>query len=230
MMKLTITQVSKSLNLPLDTLHRWIRQGRIPFEKEGDVFRFDLQVIEKWSKIHNFIFTHPREAPVEPEPEAESPLTLITAMGRGGVMHDIPGGDVASVLEAAVAALPRLADDVRRRLLERLMQRERLMSTGVGKGIAIPHPRMPLASDFPQPVISTVFPVSPVDFQAVDNRPVFVLFLLLSPSSQIHLQLLSRLSYCVRDDRFVTFLKTRPDAPTLLQRVAEAEAVLDAGL
>jgi PTS system nitrogen regulatory IIA component len=62
---------------------------------------------------------------------------------------------------------------------------------------------------------------------AVDSRPVFVLFLLLSPTPREHLQILSRLSFCVRDDAFVAFLKDRPDTDDFFARIAAFEQALD---
>jgi PTS system nitrogen regulatory IIA component len=107
------------------------------------------------------------------------------------------------------------------------MARERLASTGIGNGIAIPHPRDPLSNPPEAPIIITYFLKTPVNFKAVDDQPVSVLFLLISPTVKHHLHLLSRLSYCIRNRSFVAFLNTHPDAVALQARVAECEIQLD---
>jgi PTS system nitrogen regulatory IIA component len=66
----------------------------------------------------------------------------------------------------------------------------------------------------------------PVDFKAVDHLPVFVMFVLLSPSVKAHLHLLSRLTYCVRDDAFVAFLKTKPAPTDFFEHIARLEKQL----
>jgi PTS system nitrogen regulatory IIA component len=112
-------------------------------------------------------------------------------------------------------------------LLTRLLEREAMASTGVGKGVAIPHPRTPMKKAVPYPTICTFFLKTAVDFQAIDDKPVFILFILLSPSTKGHLHCLSRLAFCVRDDAFITFLRSRPVPDALYERVAAFEQQLD---
>lgn len=85
-----------------------------------------------------------------------------------------------------------------RDVLETLMQRERLGSTGVGRGIAIPHARIPQVSK-----IVSVFArlQEPIDFDALDGEPVDLIFLLLAPehAGADHLKALARLSRLLRD-------------------------------
>jgi PTS system nitrogen regulatory IIA component len=79
----------------------------------------------------------------------------------------------------------------------------------------------------PSPTICTFFLKNAVAFQAIDDKPVFILFLLLSPSTKAHLHCLSRLAFCVRNDGFVTFLRSRPTSDALYERVAAFERQLD---
>jgi PTS system nitrogen regulatory IIA component len=123
--------------------------------------------------------------------------------------------------------MPVLTKTSKKELYRLLLERERLTSTGIGKGIAIPHPRDPLSDTLKNPLISTCFLENPVDFGAVDDRPVFVLFILLSQSIEIHLHLLSRFSFCVRDNSFVEFLKKSPDEASFFAKIADFEKQLD---
>ena len=102
-----------------------------------------------------------------------------------------------------------------------------MASTGIGNGIAIPHPRDPLSRPPEMPAITTCFLKKPVDFNAIDDQPVSVCFVLISPTVKHHLHLLSRLSYCIRDKAFVAFLHRHPDAVDLYSRVAAVERQLD---
>jgi PTS system nitrogen regulatory IIA component len=79
-----------------------------------------------------------------------------------------------------------------------LLERERLGSTGLGKGVAIPHARVP---DLPHTVAAMLTLESPVDFESVDNQPVDIAFALLVPEDDTdnHLQHLSRLVTLFRD-------------------------------
>jgi PTS system nitrogen regulatory IIA component len=170
------------------------------------------------------------EGPAEDQATDEAPDTLdslVAAMQRGSVCHELPGLDANAVLRSVVDCMDFLAEDIKDELFDKLIERERLASTGIGNGIAIPHPRDPLSLPPERPVISTCFMAQPVNFNAIDDQPVLVFFVLISPTVRQHLHLLSRLSYCIRDREFVAFLRTHPAAQELFAQVAGFEKQLD---
>ncbi|BBO81670.1 PTS sugar transporter subunit IIA [Desulfosarcina ovata] len=224
-MKLSMKTVAGALDLPVSTLERWIRQGRIPIQRSGRDVIFAQPALEKWAATHNLPFSLDETPPVHLLP---APLeSLASAMQRGKVYHHVDGQDATSALKSAVACMDVLPSGIGEELFNKLIEREQLASTGIGNGIAIPHPRDPLSQPPGQAIISTCFLERPVDFNAIDDRPVFVLFLLISPTVKLHLHLLSRLSYCIRDREFVRFLKAQPEAAALFSRVSSAEMQLD---
>jgi PTS system nitrogen regulatory IIA component len=100
-----------------------------------------------------------------------------------------------------------------RLIVERLVERERLGSTGFGGGIAIPHGKIDGISQ----VVGVFARLSaPIDFQAIDDLPVDIVFLLLSPpeAGVEHLKALARVSRKLRDKAFVAKLRgaASPDA------------------
>lgn len=94
---------------------------------------------------------------------------------------------------AAVYGLNR--DEV----LAKIEEREKLGSTGFGRGVAIPHARVPGVT---RPVAAVLRPESPVAFDAVDGRPVDIVFGLLSPehAGAMHLHALAAISRLMRDE------------------------------
>ncbi len=224
-MELTINELAKCLGLPLTTVERWIRQGRIPIQKRGTVCIFKESALEKWAGTHNLVFSLERSEISEISYDLE-PENLLPAVERGGVYYDVTGKDVKTVLKSAVDKIPFLSDDAKDELHERLMQREEMTSTGIGKGVAIPHPRSPMSGTIVNPFIFTCFLEKPVNFGAIDDKPVFVMFILLSPNVKIHLHLLSRLSFCLRDDKFVEFLKNPPEQNGFFSKIAEFDSMI----
>ncbi|MCG6894844.1 MAG: PTS sugar transporter subunit IIA [Desulfobacteraceae bacterium] len=224
-MKQPLPEIACRMDLHVDTLERWIRQGRIPIRKSGGFGDYDESVLAQWARKHNLPLKTDADAPADACLAKEE--TLHQAMSRGGVLHGITGTDTESVLSQLVAAVPDLTSPQREELLQRLMEREALTSTGIGKGVAIPHPRSPISDSPPSPRIVTGFTVEPVHYRAIDDKPVFVLFLLLCPTTQIHLQLLSRLAFCLRDSAFLTFLQTQPARRELLDRIAGFDRQLE---
>jgi PTS system nitrogen regulatory IIA component len=224
-MKLTINEVAQCLRLPVTTVDRWIHQGRIPIQKSSNGYIVNESALEKWAAMYRLPFSLPKK--VNTQPQEVRLENLLPAMNRGGVIYGIKGADVATVLKGAVEKMNLPFSASKEKLYQCLLEREYLTSTGIGKGVAIPHPHDPLPDAFEKPVITTCFLDKPIDFNAIDDRLVFVMFILLSPSIKIHLHLLSRLSFCVRDNAFVKFLKTFPDSSSYFSKIADFEKQLD---
>ena len=107
-----------------------------------------------------------------------------------------------------------------RRIFETILQRERLGSTGVGNGIAIPHGKLAGVER-----MTGVFArlINPVEFDAIDNAPVDLVFLLLAPENAgaDHLKALSRIARTLRDPARVERLRATDDADALLAVLSE---------
>ncbi len=106
-------------------------------------------------------------------------------------------------------------------MLERLEEREALGSTGFGRGVAIPHARVP---GLKRPVAALLRLKEPVDFAAADGLPVDLVFGLLSPENAgvTHLHALAAISRVVRDERTHDALMEARDAQTLYALLANA--------
>ena len=106
-------------------------------------------------------------------------------------------------------------------LLHVLLARENLQSTGIGEGVAIPHVRNPIVLHVPRPLVTLCFLDQPVDFEALDGKPVHALFSLICPTVRAHLALLSRLAFALHDARFKRVIAEQGPADEVL---AEAGA------
>lgn len=224
-MKLTLQQVARALDSPQETIERWVRQGRIPIAKNGNEYSLNIKTLEKWATQRKLPFVLPTNCNESPPPPAFE--SLLDAMRIGKICQATEGNDAKSALTSAVNCVPGLSSNEQLELYHRLLERESLASTGIGKGIAIPHPRTPLSQRLEHSQITTCFLKEPVDFNAIDDKPVFVFFILLSPSVKHHLHLISRLSFCLRNDKFVSFLRQKPQAQAILQKIADFESALD---
>ena len=103
-----------------------------------------------------------------------------------------------------------------------LLQRERLGSTGLGQGIAIPHGKIPGLKG----IVGIFARLSePIDFEAVDGEPVDIVFLLLAPegAGADHLKALARISRLLREGSAVEKLRGSRDAAALYAVLTEGE-------
>jgi len=136
---------------------------------------------------------------------AERPLASL--IRRGGFYQGIPGTSPREVLSSLIETL-RLPSSVRGEdLLRAVLEREALMSTGIGGGIALPHPRNPLVLSPEEQFVTAALLEIPVGWQALDGKPVDTLFLIVSASSKAHLRILSEINYFCRQQDFVQLLR-----------------------
>jgi nitrogen PTS system EIIA component len=154
---------------------------------------------------------------------------LAERVARGGVYYNIEGENPVAVLRNMVQniALPELVE--REALLQAVLERETLSCTSIGDGIAIPHPRNPMLKDVSEERVAVCFPRHPVSYAALDHRPVFVLFLILSSGTKTHLYTLSELSFLCHQPEFRAFLAEKPSRALLAERIAKEEAVWKRG-
>lgn len=209
-----VKDVAELLNISEKTVYRWIDERKLPGYRLSGQYRFNRAELLEWATA-NRINVSPR---IFEEPESKSvPLPeLSDALELGGVFYRLSGGDKASVLRSVVEML-RLPDKVDREfLLQVLLAREALESTGIGDGIAIPHVRNPIVLHVPHPLVTLCFLEAPVDFGALDGQPVNALFTLVSPTVKAHLHLLSRLAFALRDPEFKALIARQASRDQIL--------------
>jgi PTS system nitrogen regulatory IIA component len=125
------------------------------------------------------------------------------------------------VLNELASHAARLTGLDERSVFEALLQRERLGSTGIGEGIAIPHGKLPGL----QGLFGLVARMEkPVDFEALDGQPVDILFLLLAPegAGADHLKALARIARALREPGVVERIRAARDAAALYAVVADS--------
>jgi PTS system nitrogen regulatory IIA component len=131
------------------------------------------------------------------------------------IIADLKGKTKKQVLEELVGHLASTCAAIDSdELLRVLIEREKLGSTGIGNGIAIPHGKLSGLKD-----IALVFGKSSsgIDFDSIDGKPVQLFFLLVAPanSAGVHLKALARLSRLLKDSSFRTRLLDSRDADQL---------------
>jgi PTS system nitrogen regulatory IIA component len=123
---------------------------------------------------------------------------------------DLRAGSKRQVLQGLADAAARTTGLDADAVLDALMQREKLGTTGVGDGVAIPHARLPGLTTLVGFVARLP---KPVDFDALDGEPVDLVVLLLAPDAAgvDHLRALARIARVLRDPELRTALRAAPD-------------------
>lgn len=224
-MQLSVQQAAAFLNVSVETVHKWVQRDAIPAHRVGGEPRFIRAELLEWATSRN-LGVSPALFRDDAAGAAGNP-SLADALAEGGVFHRVPGRDQPSVLRAVVESL-RLPDTVDRAfLLDVLLAREAMGSTGIGDGIAVPHVRNPVVLHVPTPSVTLSFLEHAIDFGAVDGQPVDTLFTLVSPTIKAHLSLLSRIGFVLRDSGVRSALKRRASEADVIAAVATAEVAAD---
>lgn len=225
-MQLTVRDVSSLLKVSEKTVYRWIGQGILPAYRVNDQYRFNRAELLEWATSRKLNVA--AELFEEPESHATPIPGLVEALQAGGIFYRVGGTDRESALRSLVEYM-RLPEEVDRDFLLRvLLAREALQSTGIGDGIAIPHVRNPIVLHVARPMITLCFLEHPVEFAALDGKPVSVLFSLISPTVRGHLRLLSRLSFALSDRGFKDAVLRQASRDEILAEARRVEAGLGA--
>ncbi len=128
-------------------------------------------------------------------------MKILDVLVEEAVLVDLNAADKKGVLEELVKPISGVARIESSELVKVLMDRERLGSTGIGGGIAIPHGKMKGLDTL---ILGFGLSRQGVDFESMDNRPAHIFFLLLTPenSTGVHLKLLARISKLLKDESF----------------------------
>ena len=129
-------------------------------------------------------------------------MTLLDILSSDSTIVDLKGEtkeDIIAELVNSLAIDDAIAD--REKVLQAVLEREKIMSTGIGDGIAIPHGKSDAAVKL---VAALGTQRRGVDFEALDGEPAYVFFLLVSPAnvSGPHIKALARISRLLKNDNF----------------------------
>ena len=223
-MLLTVAEAAGLLRVPEKTVLHWIKKERLPACKVNENYRLNRVDLLEWAteqgiKLSPEIFAEPDHTDV--------PLPgLSQVLKAGGTFYGIEGDSKETVLRNIVSLLKFPPEVDRDYMLQVFLAREALGTTAIGEGIAIPHVRNPILLHVDTPMVTLCFLKKPIDFKAVDDKPVDTIFLLISPTVKSHLHLLSKLAFALRDPRFKAVLQRQGPQSEILAAVRLIEGEL----
>ncbi|MCL2138989.1 MAG: PTS sugar transporter subunit IIA [Treponema sp.] len=151
---------------------------------------------------------------------------LSSLIERGGVYHQVPGRNQKELLAAIISLLPSDPAFQGDRLLKEILDREALVSTGIGKGIALPHPRSPMVTEDKStaaPLVAVAFPAQPLDWNTPDGSKVNTVFLIVSISTKQHLNALSKINFLCQQKNFYSLIASQASKDEIIAAIQDAE-------
>ncbi len=150
-------------------------------------------------------------------------MKIMDYLKEDGVILDLQGIDKLSVLKELSRVLVKpYKSPSAEEITEAVLNREKLESTGIGEGIAIPHGRLKRLEDF---IVSFGRSIKGVDFDSMDHQPTHLFFLVMSPENSAvnNLKLLGRIATILKNASFKKRLMKARSQKELFQLIAEED-------
>ncbi len=223
-MILTLKELAEYLRVNERTILRMLKSGQIQGVKIGGQWRFN------GSQIDQLFFPQsqpsgPDVVPLNEFTQPNIPMPVSRLLREDRVILEMKAKNVEGAINELSEPFARktLTLDIQD-LRNRLMAREKLLSTGIGSGIAIPHPRDPIPTLREPAIIIVGRSKSGVDFQALDKKPVSLFFLLACQNIELHLHLMGALARLLQDPAFTDGCLKAKSGEEMVRLVLEAES------
>jgi PTS system nitrogen regulatory IIA component len=222
-MILTLKELAEYLRVNERTILRMLKTGKIQGAKIGGQWRFN------GSQIDRVFFP---STPIEDD--EDFPMSVLTRphigipvsrmMSEERMVMQLSGSNTEEVITELTdprffAGLVLDVHDLR----EKCMARENVLSTGIGNGIAIPHPRDPVTTLRAPASVIYGYSKKGVDFNASDGNLVHFFFLICSQNIELHLHLMGCMARLLKSEDFVKSLPKCKDQAAVIKLVMEHE-------
>lgn len=228
-MDLKLKDVAELLNVSEATVKRWVSDGKIPYYRMAQQYRFSRSEIENWvlsckqGKEDFSPFDQEDSGDSTKEKLGTHQFGLFRAVHKGGVYTNIPGKTKEEVIRNAMKEISKALSLDAEVVTELLLDRERLMPTALSNGVGVPHTRDFLLQESFD-VVAVAFPEEPIEYGALDGQPVHTLFFLFACDDKRHLHLLAKLAHLSSKPENLAYLQTHPDKTQLLEYIKHWEA------
>ena len=218
-MKLLIKDVSSLLMITEKEINHMIRKNEIPFQILQDKVWFNKQQIIEWALTRN----RPINLSGSTRFEEFQIKTIVPLLGEKSFFYQCVFTE-SGYIDQMVAMVQFDASVDRDVVGQLLKSREQLMSTAIGNGIALPHPRIPLIVGRDKPLINFFFPQTPLNLNSIDGKPVHSIILIISQTIKQHLSLLAHLSFLLSQGEFHDALSQRKPFQELIGIIEKLES------
>lgn len=203
---MTLSELANYLKLSEKTILKMVKNQEIPCAKIANQWRFLKPMVDDWliSQM-NVIPQNDLSRQIEMESEY---FPLYRLMDEQLVKLNIDNNSKEEVLNSMVELAKKkklISEDFN--LLDMLLDREKLTSTGIGNGIALPHLRKPSSRFVYGPKIIIGISRKGIDFNSLDKKPVHIIFLILTDSEIVHLRVMAKLTNMLRENNILEKLK-----------------------
>lgn len=228
---LSLDELATQLGRDRRELEKLVQRGRIPGRRVDGTWRFHSAEIRHWLEQEMRGYSSDELAVVEQsnrQEDAEIEFPLRGLLSPENVQVPLEARTRRSALESLIEVAGRTWQVWEPALLlEAILERESVLSTGFDNGVAVPHPRNPLPQALGASLIAYGRTFSGIPFGAPKRTLTDIFFLVLCRDSRTHLSTLARLGRLLQVPGFLEELRNAPDASTSYAVIAAADRKLD---
>ena len=202
---MTLSEVANYLKIAEKTVSRMITRGEIPCTKVASQWRFMKSMIDDWLISRMNVVPQNDLAKILESPEGLIPFTRLTNLEF--ILPSIKSGPKREILAQLIQPLAdaEIIDD-KEEFLRKLLAREKMVTTGIGRGVAIPHLRHPKENPGGGPRMVVGICKEGTDYESMDGKLTHLFFLLVSDSEVVHLRVLAKINQILREGDFLARL------------------------
>ena len=223
---MTLGEVARYLRVGEKSVLRMVRRGEIPGAKVASQWRFKRKVIDGWLSA-----TMARGRLDESRDDgsvSDKVISVSRLLKDDCIVLDLEPGPKEEILRRLTRPLVKSgvvgSED---EFVAALVERERMVSTGIGKGVAVPHVRQPEKSRGSEARLVFGRCAQGTDFGSIDGGETNVFFLVCAPGELVHLRIMAQLARVLRDDEVLDRLRSAQDAREIMSAlVAKDQALL----
>ncbi len=204
--------------VPEKEIRSLVKKNDIPFQRIDDKELFNKQQIVEWALIRSLplnIANHKKMTEYQL-------WNLNSIFTNESFFYDCDFDEI-NYIEQMVLKID-VGNTVDKGIIVQLLKnREELMSTAIGNGISLPHPRVPLMVGKNKPIINFFFPKNPLELKSLDGKPVHTIILVISQTIKQHLSLLAQLFFLLSNESFQSALVNRKNPQEILNLIEQID-------
>lgn len=222
---LTLQEVSEYLQLSDKTVLKMVKAGDIPCAKIANQWRFSRVMLDDWLTSKMEVIPQNDYSRMVEKSFDFIPISRLIDVDY--IIPELKGETASEVInELAEKAYEKELIANKDEFIKRLLEREKLTSTSIGQGVALPHLRKPCGNIVTEPKIVIGKSKNGIDFSSLDGKRTEVFLLLLSDSEVVHLKIISKLSQILTIEDNMEKLKQLETAEDFLKFFILAEKSL----
>jgi len=219
---LTLAEVANYLKVAEKTVLRMVHNNEIPSIKVASQWRFRRSMIDDW--LMSQMKSPPKNELVKIIEASREPVPISRLTDRRFILLDLRPGTKEDLLRRLVQPLAE-NDFVKdgEEFLTKLLDREQMISTALGRGVAFPHIRRPKESQASRPVLVIGVCKAGTDFDSLDGEKSYLFFLLYTDSDVVHLRVMAKLNMLLGERKLGTKLLAAASEDDIMQALMEED-------